>query len=102
MGKVDNPDILVIIADFFMRLAEATQCVVPGVYNNKLIVIFRSATFWGDAGNTAQKLFGQLGGSAGGHKGAARVEIPLSMIRSEIESRSDLAHFVRKRLKETM
>ena len=102
MGKVDNSDILVIIADFFLRLAEATWSVVSGVHNNKLVVIFRNATFRGDAGNTAQKLFGQCGGSIGGHRGAARAEIPLSMIRSEIEDRSDLAHFVRKHLKETM
>ena len=102
MGKVDNTDILVIIADFFMRLAESTWSVVSGVYDKKLIVIFRNATFRGNAGNMAQKLFGRWGGSAGGHASAARAEIPLSKIPSEIKGRSDLVDFVRKHLNEML
>ena len=100
MGRVDNPDILVIIADFFMRLAEARWSIVSGVYDNKLVLVLRNATLRGNAGNTAQKLFGRWGGSAGGHAGAARAEIPLSMIRSQMKSRIDLAGFVKQQLKE--
>jgi hypothetical protein len=99
MGKVDDTDILMIIADFFMRLSEAAWSVVSGVYHNKLIIIFRNATIQGDAENMAKELFGQWAGSVGGHMSAARAEISLSMIRSEIGSRSDLAHFVKKQLK---
>ncbi len=76
MDRVKDPDILVIIADFFLKMAEITWCVVSGVYGQRLIVILRNAGFRRDAGKTAKSLFGQLG-SAGGHKSAARVEIQL-------------------------
>lgn len=76
MGGIDNPDSLVIIADFFMRLAEATWSFASGVYNGKIIVIIRNAGFRGDAGRAAERLFGHLG-AAGGHKSAARAEIPI-------------------------
>ena len=102
MGRIDNTDILVILADFFIKVAESTWSVVSGVYDKKLILILRNATFRGNAGKTAQKLFGRWGASAGGHASAARAEIPLSKIRSEVGDRSDLAHFVRKHLKEMM
>jgi nanoRNase/pAp phosphatase (c-di-AMP/oligoRNAs hydrolase) len=100
MERVDNPDILVIIADFFTRLAEAKWSVVSGVYNRKVIVILRNATFRGDAGKTAKKLFGRWGGTAGGHAGAARAEVPLEAISEEMKNRTDLRGFVLKNLKE--
>ena len=100
MDKVDNPDILVIIADFLMKLAEARWSIVSGVYDKKLVLILRNATFRGNAGNTAKKLFNPLGGSAGGHAAAARAEIPLSKIRIETRGHSGLARFVKGLLKE--
>ena len=99
MGEVDNPDILVIIADFFMRLAEATWSIVAGVYREKLIVILRNAGLKGDAGKSAQKLFGNLGGFAGGHRSAARAEIPTKELGDEIKGGLDLDDFVLKKLK---
>jgi len=99
MGEVENPDILVIIADFFMRLAEATWSIVSGVYEEKLILILRNAGFRSDAGKVAQKFFGHWGGSAGGHRSAARAEITLEAIKKELKGRTDLAQFVMNRLK---
>ena len=98
MGKVNDPDILVIIADFFLKMAEATWCIVSGIYNQKLIVIFRNAGFRLDAGKMAQKLFGKWG-TAGGHKGAARVEISIQEISPEMNEMSELKHFVLSRIK---
>ncbi len=100
MGKVDNPDVLVIIADFFMKLAEADWSIVSGQCNEDLIVIIRNVSFRGDAGKLARKFFEHLGGSGGGHHGAARAEIPLAKIRNEITGRSDLQHFLKRRLRE--
>jgi nanoRNase/pAp phosphatase (c-di-AMP/oligoRNAs hydrolase) len=80
MGRVNDPDILVIVADFFLKMVEATWCIVSGVYGQKLIVIFRNAGFRLDAGKTAQRLFGKWG-SAGGHQSAARAEIPIGEIK---------------------
>lgn len=99
MGEVENPDILVIIADFFMRLAEATWSVVSGVYDEKLIVILRNAGFRSNAGKVAERLFGHWGGLAGGHRSAARAEIPLEVISKEIKGRSNIAKFVINKLK---
>jgi nanoRNase/pAp phosphatase (c-di-AMP/oligoRNAs hydrolase) len=101
MGKVENPDILVIIADFFMRLAEATWSVVSGVYGDKLIVILRNAGFRGDAGKSAQKLFGHWGdASAGGHKGAARAEVPLEGVPLENKRKTELEDLLVKTLRQ--
>jgi nanoRNase/pAp phosphatase (c-di-AMP/oligoRNAs hydrolase) len=99
MGKVNDPDILVIIADFFLKMAEATWCIVSGVYGQKLIVIFRNAGFRLDAGKTAQKLFGKWG-SAGGHSSAARAEVPIHEIRAENKEPVELKPFVLSKVKE--
>ena len=93
MGRVNDPDILVIIADFFLKLGEASWCIVSGIYRQKLIVIFRNAGFRLDAGKMAQKLFGQWG-SAGGHRSAARAEIPIDEIKSEMKGASELKQFI--------
>jgi nanoRNase/pAp phosphatase (c-di-AMP/oligoRNAs hydrolase) len=98
MGKVNDPDILVIVADFFLKMVEATWCIVAGVYGQKMIVIFRNAGFRLDAGKTAQRLFGKWG-SAGGHQSAARAEIPVSEMKSAIENDTELKHFVLSKIK---
>ncbi len=58
MGKVNDPDLLVILADFFLKLVESKWCIISGVYGRRLIVIFRNAGFHLDAGRLAQKLSG--------------------------------------------
>jgi nanoRNase/pAp phosphatase (c-di-AMP/oligoRNAs hydrolase) len=99
MGKVDNPDTLVIIADFFMKLAETEWSIIAGVYDKKLIVILRNAGIRGNAGNTAKKLFGPWGGSAGGHKTAARAEIPLEEIQIRAGDGTDLDEMILEKLR---
>ncbi|MBI5601969.1 MAG: DHH family phosphoesterase [Deltaproteobacteria bacterium] len=99
MDEVENPDILVIIADFFLRLAETTWSIVSGINKGKLIIIFRNAGFRGDAGKTAQRLFGGWGASAGGHKDSARAEIPMAGLLKEMKSESDSGQFVLNILK---
>jgi nanoRNase/pAp phosphatase (c-di-AMP/oligoRNAs hydrolase) len=80
LGTVSTPDLIVIIADFFMRVNTVSWSIVAGVCNNKLIVIFRNDGLRKDAGKVAEKSFGHIG-SAGGHKSAARAEIPLEKIK---------------------
>ena len=94
MGEVDNPDILVLIADFFLKMAESTWSIASGVDGKKLIIIIRNAGFRFDAGKISQKLFGDYG-AAGGHKSAARAEIPLSSL-----NKKDYASFITAKLKE--
>lgn len=77
MGKVQNPDILVVLADFFMRVQEVAWAVIAGVYGGQLVIILRGDGMSTNVGTTAKDLFGKMG-SAGGHKAAARAEIPIA------------------------
>jgi nanoRNase/pAp phosphatase (c-di-AMP/oligoRNAs hydrolase) len=76
-GNVDNPDILVIVADFFTRVHNVAWVVVSGTADDKLVCIFRGDGLRRDMGNMAQKIMNGLG-SAGGHKQAARAEVELA------------------------
>jgi nanoRNase/pAp phosphatase (c-di-AMP/oligoRNAs hydrolase) len=99
MGKVDSPDTLVMMADFFVKMAESPWSVATGIHNQKLIIIIRNAGFHLNAGKTAINLFGNYG-SAGGHKTAARVEIPLKAIMHEINDKIGYREFVMEKFKE--
>ncbi len=79
LGKVLSPDILVVVADFFMRVHSISWVAVSGLAGENLVVIFRGDGIRKDMGKFASSLFGEIG-SAGGHKGAARAEIPLSAL----------------------
>ena len=76
VGKVGTPDVLVIIADFFNHVDGFDWVIVSGQYGEKLVVIFRCDGYRKNAGKLAKTIFGQFG-SAGGHKEAARAEVPL-------------------------
>ncbi len=96
MGDVTDPDRLVMLADFFLKVAEANWSVVSGVYGQKLIVIFRHAGFRKDAGKTARDLFGKWG-SAGGHRNAARAEVQIRDLDEEFQSEKGLKRFLKER-----
>ena len=98
MGEVKDADALVILADFFLKMAEATWCIVSGVYGKKIIIILRYTGFRLDAGTVAKQLFGELG-SAGGHKSAARVEIPIAGLAEEIDNLSQLSEYIADKIK---
>jgi nanoRNase/pAp phosphatase (c-di-AMP/oligoRNAs hydrolase) len=76
VGRVFNPDILVIIADFFNRVHQVSWVFISGIHGERLVVIFRCDGYRKNAGILAQKAFGAMG-SAGGHREAARAEVPL-------------------------
>ena len=75
LGRVGNPDILVVVADFLTHIHEIGWVIISGQYGEKLIVIFRSDGYKKDAGKLAQRVFGKVG-SAGGHRQSARAEVP--------------------------
>ena len=99
MARVENSDILVMIADFFMKIADIQWSIVSGVYQQTLIVILRNASFQGDAGKTARKIFGNWKGFAGGHRNAARAEIPLENLLDDPDDESGLEAIVKTVLK---
>jgi nanoRNase/pAp phosphatase (c-di-AMP/oligoRNAs hydrolase) len=76
LGPVDTPDILVILADFFLRAGEISWTIVGGIYQNTLVIIFRNDALRKNAGRLASRAFGKLG-SAGGHAARARAEVPI-------------------------
>jgi nanoRNase/pAp phosphatase (c-di-AMP/oligoRNAs hydrolase) len=84
LGRVPNPDICVLLADFFMRIDSVHWSIVSGLFEKKLVIILRNDGLRKDAGKLAQAGFGSLG-SAGGHKSAARAEIPLSALKDLID-----------------
>jgi nanoRNase/pAp phosphatase (c-di-AMP/oligoRNAs hydrolase) len=88
LGPVVNPDICVIIADFFMRIVSVTWSIVSGTYDKKLVIIFRNDGIRKNAGNVAKEGFGQFG-SAGGHKNMARAEIALADLSEQIDFRDE-------------
>ncbi len=98
MGVVKDADVLVILADFFLKMAEATWCIVSGIYGKKLIIILRNVGFRRNAGKVAMRLFGEVG-SAGGHKSAARVEIPVAILVGETEELSVLREYVADKIR---
>jgi nanoRNase/pAp phosphatase (c-di-AMP/oligoRNAs hydrolase) len=88
LGPVTNPDICVIIADFFMRINTANWSIVSGLYNKKLILVFRNDGLHGDTGKVAKECFDHLG-SAGGHKSMARAEIPVPKLEAIVDHKDD-------------
>ncbi|SBW09388.1 DHH family protein [uncultured delta proteobacterium] len=91
IGKVENPDILVVIADFLTRVYEFRWVAVSGVYGGTVVVIYRGDGSR-DIGRLASAQFSDIG-SAGGHKALARAEFPASAA-----GEGDLELFIFKRV----
>jgi nanoRNase/pAp phosphatase (c-di-AMP/oligoRNAs hydrolase) len=83
LGEVPTPDIMVTQADFLLRVEEIAWTIVGGIYEDKLIVIFRNDGLRKNAGRLASRAFGKLG-SAGGHAATARAEVPLGNLAEEM------------------
>ena len=88
LGNVVNPDICVLIADFFMRVNTVTWSIVSGTCDKKLTIIFRNDGIRKNAGKVAKEGFGKLG-NAGGHKNMARAEIALNDLKEHVDTRDD-------------
>lgn len=99
LGRVRSPDVLVIIADFLNHVAGIDWVFVSGIHGEKLVVIFRCDGYRKSAGKLAERIFDSLG-SAGGHKGAARAEVPLkNLALGEKEFTSDtLKRFIMRHI----
>jgi nanoRNase/pAp phosphatase (c-di-AMP/oligoRNAs hydrolase) len=79
IGKVDNPDILVVIADFLTRVYEFRWVAVSGLYEGTVVVIYRGDGSR-DIGRLAHAQFADIG-SAGGHRALARAEFPVTAVQ---------------------
>ena len=84
LGSVPNPDVCVLIADFFMRVETVNWSIVSGIYDNQLVIILRNDGIRKDAGDLAHSSFAEFG-SAGGHKTRARAELALSTVGEAVD-----------------
>jgi nanoRNase/pAp phosphatase (c-di-AMP/oligoRNAs hydrolase) len=100
LGSVSNPDVCVQIADFLMHIDTVNWSIVSGVHQRKLVIILRNDGIRKDAGKLAKQSFGRWG-SAGGHKSAARAELPLENLGPEINvaDTRKLSRWIIQRLK---
>lgn len=100
LGTVSSPDVCVIIADFFLRMENINWSIVSGIHANKLVIIFRTFGYRRNAGKVAQDGFSEFG-SAGGHKSAARAEIPLAALKEAVdcENEKKLSQWVFNRIR---
>ncbi|MBN1662149.1 MAG: DHH family phosphoesterase [Deltaproteobacteria bacterium] len=101
LGKVESPDACVQVADFFLHFIDIYYVVIAGIVKDRLIITFRGDGYRQDCGAIAAKAFERYG-SAGGHKSAARVEIPLETLREIIGddfSQGAVDHFLLNRLR---
>lgn len=87
LGDVPTPDVLVQIADFFMRVDKINWTIVSGNCEEKVIVILRNDGIRKNAGKVAEASFGEYG-SAGGHRGMARAEIGFGSIEKFVSPKN--------------
>lgn len=85
LGDIGSSDICVQVADFYLRLIGTYYVVVAGTLKDRLIITFRGDGYRQDCGALAQKAFG-LYGNGGGHRSAARMEIPLTVLKQQLNS----------------
>jgi nanoRNase/pAp phosphatase (c-di-AMP/oligoRNAs hydrolase) len=85
LGAVESADVCVQVADFHLRIINVFHVIVAGIVKDRLIIIFRGDGYRQDCGSIAMKSFGNIG-TAGGHRSAARVEIPMETLRAALEN----------------
>jgi nanoRNase/pAp phosphatase (c-di-AMP/oligoRNAs hydrolase) len=83
LGSVESADVCVQIADFYLRFIGTYYVVVAGIIGERFIIIFRGDGYRQNCGAIAQRAFGLIG-KGGGHRSAARMEIPLDLLRDNL------------------
>lgn len=83
LGNIESADVCVQVADFYLRLIGTYYVVVAGIVGDRLIITFRGDGYRQDCGAIAQRAFGLLG-KGGGHRSAARMEIPLDILKEKL------------------
>ena len=85
LGAVDSPDACVQVADFFLRVINIFHVIIAGIFKERMVIIFRGDGYRQDCGAVARNSFG-IFGAAGGHRSAARVEIPMDVLRKLLDN----------------
>ena len=90
LGKIDNADMCVHVADFFVKLTGISWVIVACRYKDRVVVVLRSDGHRKHAGRLAEGLFLEHG-SAGGHRTMARAEMPLERLATVLRDTTDVA-----------
>jgi nanoRNase/pAp phosphatase (c-di-AMP/oligoRNAs hydrolase) len=85
LGMVESPDACVQVADFFLRVINIFYVIIAGIVKERMVIVFRGDGYRQDCGAIARKSFG-IFGTAGGHRSAARVEIPMDILRAILDN----------------
>lgn len=96
LDSVESADVCVQIADFYLHLIGTYYVVVAGIVGDRLVIIFRGDGYRQNCGAIAQKAFGLIG-KGGGHRSAARMEIPLDVLKANLGgdlSRKNVERFI--------
>ncbi len=99
VDEVPSADILVILADFLLKVHDISWTIVSGICKDLLVVIVRNDGYRKDAGRTLSKAFSDIG-YAGGHKAMARAEIPVENLKRVLTRDTHIAieRFIRRRI----
>lgn len=90
IGRVENPDIAVYVADFFLKLSGISWVVTAVRTKEKVVVVFRTDGLRRHAGRIAETLFLDYG-TAGGHRTMARAELQIAKVQAELPEITDIA-----------
>jgi nanoRNase/pAp phosphatase (c-di-AMP/oligoRNAs hydrolase) len=99
LDEVPTPDILVIVAEFLLKVHDISWSVISGIHERNLVVVVRNDGYRKDAGKAVKRAFGDIG-CAGGHAAMARAEIPVERVVALLGKRSSTAveRYVRRAL----
>jgi len=99
LDEVSTADILVEIAEFFLKIHNISWSIISGIYENNLIIVVRNDGYRKDAGKIIRRAFGNIG-CAGGHQSMARAEIPMEKLIQTLGKATSTAieRFIRKEL----
>jgi len=98
LDEIPSADILVVIAEFFLKVHDISWSIISGILEGNLIIVVRNDGSR-DAGKIIRRAFGHMG-CAGGHQAMARAEIPLANLGQVLEkpTSSAIEFLIRKRL----
>ena len=98
LGKLDYPDLVAELADFYLRLDGADWSYCIGTFQNDILISVRTSAPEASAGELLQRVVGK-DGAAGGHGMTAGARVPVSELSAE-DARLRVEELVNRFIKE--
>ncbi len=90
LGEIESDDLSATLADFLLRIKGTHWSIVSFIMHDHLIAVMRSWKERKNVGKMAARIFKGLEGGGGGHRFAARAEVPLDHIPSCFLAEGDM------------